>query len=613
MSSEERRFPFPEELETPQGAEGWEEMYPYYFLPHTEVDKDDFFFLDVVHIPEPIPPFDAFSPESWLRHINQYITRVFMFPAASGLKGFFYNGYLYWSPKEITDPKEIERRVPLFMKRAGYYFDHWNEIYDKWKKKVEDLLQRTREITIEDLPEMEDESVVMEARGLDKAFSLQINYRNLLNLNDELWQYHFEMLNLGYAAYVLFMDFCYKAFPGMQDATVAKMVGGVDFLMYEPVEELKRLAKLSVELGLSDIVKKEQAPEEMIEELQKTEKGKRLVEEIEKSKKWFYYRTGEGTMPYHYARAWIEDLSLPFREVRSFIEKIETGESIERPKDEIIRERDRITEEYFGLLKTEEDKNMFKLLLDRTRTAYIYVEDHMWYCEHYFQTLFYERIRKIGKIFADQDFLDDPEDVFFINRFELGMAIWDVGYSWAMARKSYGQIKWRQVVSKRKKIMEALRKAPPPPPFLYKAPGKITEPLTIMLWGVTSEKVEEALKPQEIKPEEVKELKGFAASRGILEGAARVIMRPAELAELQTGEILVCPASDPTWSSAFGRVKAVVTNQGGIMSHSAIVCREYGVPCVTNTTIGTQVIKTGDYIKVDGDSGIVTILERGAS
>jgi pyruvate,water dikinase len=612
MSPEERRFPYPEELESPPGIEGWEEMYPYYFIPHTEVDKDDFYFLDVVHIPEPIPPFDAFSPESWLRNINQYITRLFMFPAASGLKGFFYRGYLYWSPKEITDPEEINRRVPLFMKRAGYYFDNWNEIYKKWVKKVDNLLQRTREISIEDLPEMEDESVVTEAIGLDKAFYLQRNYRNLLNLNDELWQYHFEMLNLGYAAYVLFMDFCYKAFPGIQDATLAKMVGGVDFLMYKPVEELKRLAKLAVELALSDIVKKERPPEEMIEELEKNEKGKTFIKEIEKSKEWFYYRTGEGTMAYHYARAWIEDLSLPFREIRAFITKIERGEGIERPKDEIIKERDRITKEYFSLLKIEEDKSMFNTLLDHTRAAYIYVEDHMWYCEHFFQTLFYERIRKIGKIFVDQGFIDDPEDIFYINRFELEMAIWDVAYSWATARKSYGQIKWRQVVSKRKKIMDALRKAPPPPPFLYKAPGKITEPLTIMLWGVTSEKVEEALRPKEIRPEKVKEIMGFAASRGVAEGQARVIMRPAELSQVQMHEILVCPASDPTWSSAFGRIKAVVTNQGGIMSHAAIVCREYGVPCVTNTTIGTEVIKTGDYIKVDGDSGKVSILKRAA-
>jgi pyruvate,water dikinase len=611
MSAEKRRFSYPEEIETPPGAEGWEEMYPYYFLPHTETDKEDFYFLDVVHIPEPIPPFDAFSPESWLRHIGQYNSRVFMLPPALGLKGFFYRGYLYWSPKEITDPKEIEKRVPLFMKRAGYYFDHWNEIYDKWIKKVENLLERTRQITIEDLPEMEDESVIFEAKGLDKGFHLQTGYRNLLNLNDELWQYHFEMLNLGYASYVLFVDFCTKAFPGIELPTATKMVSGVDFLMYRPVEELKRLAKLAVEWGLADIVKKEYSPEEMIEELEKSEKGRTFSKEIEKSKEWFYYRTGKGGHAYHYTHAWIEDLSVPFRNLRDFVLKIEKGESIERPKEKLIEERDRITEEYLGLLKTDEDKNMFRLLLDRVRAAYIYVEDHMWYCENIFQTLFYERIRKIGKILVDQDFLDDPEDIFYINRFELEMVLWDVAYTWASGgRKSFGQIKWRKTVDKRRKIMEALRKAPTPPPFFYQAPDKITEPLTIMLWGVTTEKVKQAIKPGDLKPEEMKELQGIAASSGVEEGSARVIMRPSELEQVQMDEILVCPSTEPTWASAFGRIKAIVTNQGGIMSHAAIACREYGIPSVSNTTIGTEAIKTGDLIKVDGDAGTVTILER---
>ena len=162
--------------------------------------------------------------------------------------------------------------------------------------------------------------------------------------------------------------------------------------------------------------------------------------------------------------------------------------------------------------------------------------------------------------------------------------------------------------------MEALRNAPPPPPFLYKAPEKITEPLSIMLWGVTTEKVAEALRPKgDEKPEDVKELTGIAASQGIAEGPARVIKRPAEIEDVLMGEILVCPATDPTWASAFGRIKAVVTNQGGIMSHAAIVCREYGVPSVSNTTMGTEVIKTGDIIKVDGDKGVVTVMERTAA
>jgi len=615
MDEEERRFPYPEELKTPPGAEGWEEMYPYYFLPNTEIDKEDFYFLDISHIPEPIPPFDAFSPESWLRHIGQYNSRIFLLPAAYGLKGFFFRGYLYWSPKEITDMKEIEKRVPIFLRRAGHYFDNWNEIYEKWIEKVENVLQRTREITISGLPEMEDESVIMEAKGLDSGFHLQTSYRNLLNLNDELWQYHFEMLNLGYASYVIFADFCSKAFPGIADSTLTRMVSGVDFLMYKPVEELKRLAKLAVDWGLADIVKKDLSPEEMIKELENTEKGRTLSKEIERSKKWFYYRTGKGGHAYHYTQAWIEDLSVPFRNLRDFVEKIERGENIERPTEKLIEERDRITEEYLSMLKTEDDKNMFRLLLDRVRTAYIYVEDHMWYCENIFQTLFYEKIRQIGKVLVDQNFLDDAEDIFLINRFELEMVLWDTAYTWAMGgRPSTGQTKWRETVTKRKKIMEALRNAPPPPPFLYKAPEKITEPLSIMLWGVTTEKVAEALRPKgDEKPEDVKELTGIAASQGIAEGHARVIKRPSEIEDVQMGEILVCPATDPTWASAFGRIKAVVTNQGGIMSHAAIVCREYGMPSVSNTTTGTEVIKTGDIIKVDGDKGVVTVMKRTAA
>ena len=454
--------------------------------------------------------------------------------------------------------------------------------------------------------------MVIESKGLDSGFHLQTGYRNLLNLNDELWQYHFEMLNLGYASYVIFADFCSKAFPGIGDSTLTRMVGGVNFLMYRPVEELKRLAKLVVDWELSDVFKMNLSPEETIKNLETTEKGRTLSKEIERAKKWFYYRTGKGGHAYHYTQAWIEDLSVPFRNLRDFVEKIENGEDIERPTEKIIEERDRITEEYLGMLKSEEDRNMFRLLLERVRTAYIYVEDHMWYCENIFQTLFYERIRQIGKVLVNQDFLDDAEDIFYINRFELEMVLWDVAYTWAMGgRSSTGQTKWRETVSRRQKIMEALRNSPPPPAFLYKAPEKITEPLSIMLWGVTTEKVSEALNPKGgERPQDVSKLKGIAASQGIAEGYARVIKRPAEIEHVQMGEILVCPATDPTWASVFGRIKAVVTDQGGIMSHAAIVCREYGMPSVSNTTIGTEAIKTGDLIRVDGSTGIVTIVQR---
>src|SRR3970282_1201501 len=93
------------------------------------------------------------------------------------------------------------------------------------------------------------------------------------------------------------------------------------------------------------------------------------------------------------------------------------------------------------------------------------------------------------------------------------------------------------------------------------------------------------LKPKE---EGAKELKGFAGSPGVVEGPARVITSVEELVTVQPGEILVCPITTPSWAPIFNRIKATVTDIGGMMSHAAIVCREYGLPAVVGTGYGTK-------------------------
>lgn len=104
------------------------------------------------------------------------------------------------------------------------------------------------------------------------------------------------------------------------------------------------------------------------------------------------------------------------------------------------------------------------------------------------------------------------------------------------------------------------------------------------------------------------ELVGVAASPGIVEGPARVIFSPAELESVQDGEILVCPITAPSWAPVFTKIKAAVSDIGGIMAHAAIVSREYGLPAVVGTGFGTKRIRTGQLIRVDGDKGTVTIL-----
>ena len=100
----------------------------------------------------------------------------------------------------------------------------------------------------------------------------------------------------------------------------------------------------------------------------------------------------------------------------------------------------------------------------------------------------------------------------------------------------------------------------------------------------------------------------MAASPGSAEGIARIVSDAAELDELLEGEILVARITAPSWGPVFGRIGAVVTDIGGMMSHAAIVCREYGLPAVTGTGSATTTIKTGQRIRVDGSSGTVTIL-----
>jgi pyruvate,water dikinase len=87
-----------------------------------------------------------------------------------------------------------------------------------------------------------------------------------------------------------------------------------------------------------------------------------------------------------------------------------------------------------------------------------------------------------------------------------------------------------------------------------------------------------------------------------------VVLDVERLGDLQAGEILVAPVTSPSWTPVFGKIAAAVSDIGGIMSHAAIVSREYGLPAVVGTGNATTRIKTGDLLRVDGDAGTVTIV-----
>ena len=105
-------------------------------------------------------------------------------------------------------------------------------------------------------------------------------------------------------------------------------------------------------------------------------------------------------------------------------------------------------------------------------------------------------------------------------------------------------------------------------------------------------------------------LRGFAVSPGTVTGVASVVMTPNDFDKMTPDSILVCPLTTPAWTQLFPHATGLVTDIGSILAHGSIVAREYGIPAVLGIGDATQRIKSGQKISIDGDKGIVTILEN---
>ena len=608
------KFPVPHDLTAQKipGTEGWERMYPYQYQFVTDdpvrnqYEKETFWFYDGLHYPEPLYPFDTIWDEAWYLALSQYNNRIFMVPPVRGVDHRMINGYVYISPVPVKDGNEIGSRVPHFMERAGHYYKNWDALEAKWKVKMEATIRDLEKLEIPRLPDMEDMSVVTDALGESKGFHLLKAYDDLINLGIKCWQYHFEFLNLGYAAYVFFLDFVQKQFPSIPPQRVTQMISGIDVIMYQPDEELKKLARRAVELGVDGLVKSSSEWTAVESALKGDPKGTEWLMSLSLAKEpWFNVSTGTGW--FHHDRSWNDQMNVPLVGIQTYIDKIRAGVSIERPTEKVRAERDRITAEYRDLITDEAARKQFDELLGCAKTVFPYVENHLFYVEHWFHSVFWNKMREVAAILVEHGILKDADDVWLMRRDEIKLALWDVVTAWATGVTPRGTTTWPPEVEWRKGVMEKFR-AWAPPPAIGTAPEVIQEPFTIVLWGVTNKSLADWASVQEVgDPEKVDELKGFAGSPGIVEGKARVCRTVAEVGELQEGEILVAPTTSPSWAPAFAKIGACVTDVGGVMSHAAIVCREYGMPAVVGTGHATNIIRTGMMLRVYGSSGAVSI------
>jgi pyruvate,water dikinase len=598
-------FPSPFEVETPEGAEGWEEMYPYYLLfepARREADERRFWFYNGMHFPEPMPPFDMITAESCYLSIGLYQGRVFSIPTVLGIEHRVVNGYVYITSNEVSDPDEIDRRLQTFLPRIGFYYENWDSLVERWQGEVELRIEALASLDVPRLPELEDEQQLIHDHALGSNYRLMAAYDRALHLYNELNQLHFELLLLAYGAYLTFFQFCQSAFPDMGLQVMTQMIAGYQTTMMRPDDELKESAAKAIELGVDGAFREGRSHQEILDELGKTDAGRAWIEDLEARKHpWFMMSTGDGF--YHHHRAWADDLRLPFTAIGGYVAQLREGRELGRPREALLAERDRIAAEYAALLSSDEERKQFEEMLGLCRHVFPHAESHKFYVEHWGTSLFFNRIREVGAALAEHGFFGEADDVFYLNIHEVHEALSDLGLAWAGGASARGTVYWPQRVARRKEILARLAQWTPPP-ALGTVPEVITDPTVNLLWGITAER----LRAWAGEGEGDDGVRGYAASPGVVEGVARVVRDVNEIGTVQQGEVLVCPVTAPSWAPVFPKIAAAVSDIGGMMSHAAIVAREYGLPAVVGTGHATKRIKTGDRVRVDGDNGVVTIL-----
>jgi pyruvate,water dikinase len=596
-------FPLPSQIADVPGAEGWQSMYQYFTRFQPE-DDNRFWFHNAMHFPEPLPAFDTVTCEIPYGAIGANTARVFVFPTTLGIEHRIINGRVYITAIPVTDPAEIERRLAIFTERAGYYYENWEHLFAGWQARMEGLIRQIEAVVVPPLPEFDDAAVVTDSTGVAQNHYVRESFYQCIDLYSKMWHHHTEFLMLGYGAYVVFFEFCKQAFPEIPDQMVARMVAGIEVIMYRPDDELRRLAGLAVEYGLDDLFPENAAPDAVLAALAgRGEAGQRWLAAFDAARDpWFNVSTGDGF--YHHHRSWNDDLTVPFSALPRYVRMARAGEPMTRPTAQLREERERIVAQYRSLLASDDERAAFDQMLGLARLVFPYVEDHKWYCEHWFTTQFFAKIREFGALLVRQGVLAEVEDIFQLHHTEVDQALSDVMLSWAAGSRPLGAAHFGPIIAERKQMLEALR-GWVPPPALGPVPEALNDPAVRMLWGVTAETLATWAAAE---GGDGHEIRGYAASPGIAQGVARVLRSVNEIGQIQDGEILVCAVTAPSWAPVFGKIKAAVSDIGGTMSHAAIVAREYGMPAVVGTGHATTLIKTGQTVRVDGDRGIVTIL-----
>lgn len=550
--------------------------------PEDAFDKSIFWFRDDLHQPYTISPMGMTTIQAhhaWSYHVAAAETSL---PPSKGAHVKMFEGRVYLGFAEITNPEEIGARAAKHGELVEYCLDHWDEYYKNFIGEV----QRN----LDTLNGVDTDKLILSHLAQHLVRAEALNRRN--------WEIHFSLMYPADSCYFALEKFAMDH--GVEEKDLVVMLRGFESIATRTDEELWNLANLAYNCPAKQVI--EDTPsEQIISKLRQTEDCDGWVDKFQN----FLTIYGKRVVAAHLDVAtptWAEDPTPVLDTIRGYFARIEQGWDFYGEKQKIADQRQAAIADFESKLP-EDEKPVFRRLLKAGQGVYMFQEDHGFYIDQGSTAALRYAIIACGKRLYRRGLIEDIEDVNWLTFNELREVMDMLVLNTEPAVYHYMALVPGLIAQRKKDAAEA-EKTESPLTF-GTLPEKVLDPIAVKVFGI----VDEVLHP---KGEKVvaERLEGFPGAPGLAEGPARVVLDYKEFQKVQAGEILVCPYTGTAWTPLFVKIGAVVTDTGGMLTHAAIAAREYGIPAVVGTWNATNSINDGDIIRVDGNSGIVEILER---
>jgi phosphohistidine swiveling domain-containing protein len=444
------------------------------------------------------------------------------------------------------------------------------------------------------------------------------------------WFIHFEVMYVLTANYLAFYGLAEEI--GLEGSQVSSFLAGEQTFYARTDEELWRLAGLARDLGV-DSPLRHAAPADALSQLKTLPNGPAWLSHLDGFLATYGQRTEETCRVD--TPSWIEDPSPALYAIGSFLAR-PAGFDFHAARQASLAERDARIEAARRQLSGPSLRRFNEALASNQAANFAWWnEEHNYLIDRRAAIPARRAILELGARLAADDVLDSPDDLFYLFKPEFFDVMEDPGDASKGGALKGGALKgsalkggarWaelRALIPDRRAYFEHWKtRGPQLPTMLGTIPDTVPDPIMIEVFGLSGHFLETlrgaagghdsatgSAAPEGAATESAAtEIRGFPAARGVVEGTARVITSVADIGVIEPGDILVCGGTTTEWTPVFGIITACVCDTGGSLTHAAIVSREYGIPCVVGTAIATQVIKTGDRIRVDGRAGTVHVL-----